>query len=87
MMEKLEQLIDRFQNLSKITSTNKSSSYEVKITKTLYYGWYLDLGCYDIADWPRHLGSGPFPNILALIVHFERMIIEAEKAVNDEENN
>ena len=84
-MEKLESLIERFQNLSTIMGTDKSSSYEVKIIKDLFYGWFLELGCYDIGDWPRHLRKGPFDSLEALLVEFDKIVIEAKRVVEEED--
>src|SRR5581483_392244 len=48
-----QDLIDRFHKLAKITGTDKSSSYNFGITYTIYDGVIVELGTYDIGDWPR----------------------------------
>lgn len=54
------QLARDFQALAKVTSTNKSSSYMLKVEWNLYGGIYVELGTYDVADWPRITNLGPF---------------------------
>ncbi len=51
----IESEIQRFQDLSRLSPPNKSSSYQISITKTLYDDMVeIEWGCYDVGDYPRH---------------------------------
>ena len=75
-------LVERFQKLKDKTGCDKMTSYEVKIWVDLYEGWSVELGTYDIADWPRHTNVGTFKTEQEAMEAFENKIIEAEKAVD-----
>ena len=75
------ELYTKFSNLAKITSTTKSSSYDLQITFNLYNGIYIELGCYDIGDWPRHLLLGPFKTEEEAFIAAKNKILEAKAIV------
>jgi hypothetical protein len=77
-MNKFLDLVLRFQNLSVKFGTSKSSSYQVSLTIGQDKKWCLNLGCYDIEDWPRNLLLGPFLNIEEVLEAFETKVKEAE---------
>lgn len=81
MAQQFEALVSRFQALAGKTGTHKMSSYSVTLEKSMWQPWSLGLGCYDIADWPRHLTLGPFNTMDELLVAFEKKVLEAEAIV------
>lgn len=77
-------LIERFQNLESAFGASKGSSFEVKIMKAPKYQevegqWSIELGCYDISNWPRHLELGPFKTIEETVVALNEKVERAEK--------
>lgn len=86
MKTKWGELIERFQNLAKTTSTEKTTSYSVKIWVDFWDGWDIDMGTYDISNWPRHTLLGPFKSEEEALEAFEKKIKEAEEAILTEGN-
>ena len=82
-MDKLLELINRFQALKAITGTNKSSSYSVQIH---FNPWSdrveVELGGYDVGHWNRH--EYLETNRENLLVDFEAKVKEAEEIVAQE---
>lgn len=82
-MDKLLDLINRFQALKDITGTNKSSSYSVQFH---FDPWsdrvQVELGGYDIGHWSRHEYLETTRE--NLLVDFEAKVKEAEEIVAHE---
>jgi len=78
-------LAKKFQKLSEITSADKSSSYSFNINYSLNGGIFIELGCYDIGDWPRHLSLGPFNTEQEALEATLKKIDEATLIVNQGE--
>lgn len=79
-MEKLYELIERFQSLKNKTGTNKSSSYELN----LYFSPWddkvsINWGCYEIGDYPRHYETNATRD--TLLAHMESEISKMEQVV------
>lgn len=75
------EVVGRFQQLAKITGTDKASSYNVKVEFDFYGGIYLSVGTYEISDWPRHTDLGPFDDEDSAIKALEELAIRAEEIV------
>jgi hypothetical protein len=84
-------LHSRFNRLQEYTGADKSSSYVMNVIYDQDGEIGVELGTYDIADWPRSLYLGPFKDEFEALVMTELKIIEAERVVlkekaDDEQN-
>jgi hypothetical protein len=81
-MDKLLDLIERFQNLKNITGTTKSSSYSVQLH---FDPWsdrvQVEFGGYDVGCWSRHEYLNTTRH--KLLIDMEAKIVEAESLVKD----
>ena len=78
-------LHSRFRRLGDITGCSKTSSYSMNIGIDQDGTIVVELGCYDIADWPRHMYLGHFNTMEEAYIATEDKIIEAENIVMQEE--
>jgi hypothetical protein len=81
MADRFDELVQRFQALAQKTGTHKRASYTVTLEKTMWEGWQIGLGCYDIGDWPRHKDVGPFETYEAMLDGFEKVIGQAGEEI------
>lgn len=72
---------NRFKKLGDITGINKRSSYSLNIRFNYEGDVMVELGCYDINDWPRNIELGPFNNEEDAQKATLVKVIEAEKEV------
>jgi hypothetical protein len=75
------ELHQRFNKLKEITGADKSSSYVMNVIYDQDCEISVELGCYDISDWPRSLYLGPFKTEFEALTMTELKIIEAERIV------
>lgn len=78
-------LAARFAKLSLVTGRDKSSSYVLNVVFDPDGEILVEMGCYDIADWPRHLDLGPFKDEYEALIRTELKVIEAEIAVREQQ--
>jgi hypothetical protein len=74
----------QFTKLSEKTGRDKSSSYGMHINFSHDGEVSVELGCYDIADWPRHLTLGPFKTEEEAYDATKKKVDEAAIVVNRE---
>ena len=77
----LRNLIEEFQSLKSLTGADKTTSYEVKVWVDLYAGWTLELGTYDIGEWPRHTKVGTFDTEEEMLTAFAKKIEGAREEI------
>jgi hypothetical protein len=78
-------LAQRFQNLKEITGRDKSSSYVLNVVFDPDDGILVEMGCYDVADWPRNLSLGPFDSEEKALEATRAKVAEAEIAVRKQQ--
>ena len=83
-MTKWQELAMRFQKLAEKTGREKISSYVLKVVFPPDDGIYVDMGTYDVADWPRETTLGPFDSEEKALEATKAKISEAERAVEDD---
>ena len=74
-------LYERFRKLSDATGREKSSSYVMNLVFSPDEGILVELGCYDISDWPRGLQLGPFKTEKEAFEATSAKVAEAEVLV------
>ena len=74
----------RFLALADITGIYKSSSYTMTVMFGQEGGVIVELGGYDIGDWPRHTYVGGFRTEQEAYDATEKKIEEAERIVKQE---
>lgn len=83
-MTKWSTLYERFKKLAEKTGREKSSSYVMNIIFNAEGEVSVELGCYDIAEWPRNLMLGPFDSEQKAFDSAEKKITEAVEIVDRE---
>lgn len=81
METKWQELAKRFHKLAEKTGREKSSSYVLNVIFSVDDGITVEMGTYDIADWPRETVLEPFATEEEALKATEEKIAEAEKAV------
>jgi hypothetical protein len=82
-------LAQRFQKLKEVTGRDKSSSYVLNVVFDPDDGILVEMGCHDVADWPRNIALGPFDFEEKALEATRAKVAEAEEAVKkqQEEDN
>lgn len=76
-MTKWSVIYERFKKLAEKTGREKSSSYVMNLIFNADGEVSVELGCYDIAEWPRNLMLGPFNSEREAFDAAEKKIDEA----------
>lgn len=81
-------LSKRFKSLGEITGRSKLSSYDMHVSFDNDGNIFVELGCYDISEWPRTVTLGPFPAEAERDAIFKtyQKILEAEDAVANDDS-
>ena len=82
-MSKWFKLAARFQKMGEVTGHEKSSSYVMNVifTPAVPMEIAVELGTYDIGDWPRETVLGPFSSEEKALMETEKKIAEAEEEI------
>ncbi len=75
-----------FLKLKKITGADKSSSYVMNVYFDQEGDIHIELGTYDISDWPRSIELGPYRDEELAKYETLKKILEACEAVAKEYN-
>ena len=90
-----QELARRFQRLGDITGREKSTSYVLNVIYEPVnmesptgpnnpIEFSVELGCYDVPGWPRHIYLGPYPTEAEALTATEKKILEAEEIIKKE---